>query len=209
MRAFCFGGHKGLVHSLQFSPLGDTFASVSQDRTVRLWTPTIRGDSVLLMAHAGGVRSVAFSTSGRELVTASDDILRGHKNWARSAHFSNDTCRIASGSDDKSVKVWDTATKRCLNTFHEHAGSVNSVDFHPSDNGTTLATCSSGKSINLWDLRTSRVMQHYQAHNGSVTCVTFHPSGNYLLSTSHDHSCTLWDIREGQVCIHSKAIMEP
>ncbi|KAI9908058.1 hypothetical protein PsorP6_004446 [Peronosclerospora sorghi] len=42
-------------------------------------------------------------------------------------------------------------------------------------------------------------MQHHQAHNGSVTCVTFHQSGNYLLSTSHDHSCTLWEIREGQV----------
>ncbi|KAI9906615.1 hypothetical protein PsorP6_004447 [Peronosclerospora sorghi] len=152
MRAFCFRGHTGPVHSIQFSPVGDTLESASQYRTVRLWTPTIRGDSVLLKAHAGAVRSVAFSTSGRELVTASNDMsikffLRGHKNWVRSAHFSHDTCRIASGSDDMTVKVWDTATKRCLNTFYEHEGSVNSVDFHPSDNGRTLGTCSSDKVL--------------------------------------------------------------
>ncbi|KAG2993472.1 hypothetical protein PC119_g18449 [Phytophthora cactorum] len=42
-------------------------------------------------------------------------------------------------------------------------------------------------------------MHHYKAHEASATCVAFHPTGNYLLSTSHDNSIKLWDVREGQV----------
>jgi len=48
-------------------------ASGSRDRTVRLWVPSVKGESTVFKAHAGTVRSVAFSHDGSVLCTASDD----------------------------------------------------------------------------------------------------------------------------------------
>ena len=50
--------------------------------------------------------------------------LTGHSNWVRSARFSPDGRLIVSGSDDKTVRIWDRQNKNCVQTFHEHGGLV-------------------------------------------------------------------------------------
>lgn len=50
--------------------------------------------------------------------------LNGHSNWVRSAKFSPDGRLIVSGSDDKTVRLWDRQTKECIHTFYEHGGYV-------------------------------------------------------------------------------------
>ncbi|EGV62845.1 WD40 repeat-like protein [Yamadazyma tenuis ATCC 10573] len=50
------------------------------------------------------------------------------------ACFSGDSSRIASGSDDKTVTVWDVVTRRILNKFEGHEASTLDVTFHPSEN---------------------------------------------------------------------------
>ena len=46
----------------------------------------------------------------------------GHLNWVRSVNFSPDARLIVSGSDDKTVKLWDTNSKNVINTFYDHEG---------------------------------------------------------------------------------------
>ena len=48
--------------------------------------------------------------------------LTGHSNWVRSACFSPDCRMIVSGSDDKSVRLWDRQSKECIHTFYEYGG---------------------------------------------------------------------------------------
>ncbi|MEQ2200667.1 hypothetical protein XENOCAPTIV_001479 [Xenoophorus captivus] len=101
-RAFRFVGHQDTITGLQFSPSGDLVASSSKDRTVRLWTPSMKGESTVFKAHTAAVRSVAFSHNGHRLVTASDDksvkvwsvyrqcfvySLNQHTNWVRCARY--------------------------------------------------------------------------------------------------------------------------
>lgn len=45
----------------------------------------------------------------------------GHSNWVRSASFNSDASLVATGSDDKLVKLWDVATHQSLHTFHDHS----------------------------------------------------------------------------------------
>lgn len=71
----------------------------------------------------------------------------GHANWIRSAKFSPDSRLIVSGSDDKTVKIWDVGKKSVINSFPDHTGIINNVRFHPD--GTCVASCSHDKKIKV------------------------------------------------------------
>ena len=120
--------------------------------------------------------------------------LKGHHNWVNSAQFSPDTRLIASGSEDKTVKLFDITSHNEIKTFEpQHLAAVNDVQFHPD--GTCIAAGSFDQSINIWDIRSSKQIQHYDAHNASVQSLTFHPNGRYLVSSSVDSTVKIWDLR--------------
>eukprot|EP00873_Tetraselmis_striata_P012888 jgi/Tetstr1/433152/TSEL_022484.t1 len=224
MRAYRFAGHKAAVYSVDYSASNGLLASGSKDKTVRLWQPTVEGKSTILKAHTATVRCVNFSADGRSLLTASDDktlkvgpqplpvsaahrvvpagaevqhTLSGHLNWVRTCELSPDGRLVVSGSDDKTVKLWDVRSKECVRTFNDEAGMINAVKFHPD--GTCIASSGTNNAIQLHDLRTNQLVQHYSAHQGAVTSIAFHPSGNFLLSSSYDATLRVWDLREGQL----------
>jgi len=120
-----------------------------------------------------------------------------HNNWVRSTCFSPDSRIILSGSEDKSVKLWDFTTRKELLKFTDHTDTVRSCVFHPD--GTSIASGSADTKIKLWDLRSKRLLQHYDAHDEQVNKVSFHPSGLYLLSASNDSTIKVWDVRQGTI----------
>ncbi|XP_023605557.1 POC1 centriolar protein homolog B isoform X4 [Myotis lucifugus] len=211
-RAFRYVGHKDVVTSVQFSPLGNLLASASRDRTVRLWIPDKRGKSSEFKAHTAPVRSVDFSADGQYLATASEDksikvwnmyrqrflySLCRHTHWVRCAKFSPDGRLIVSCSEDKTIKIWDTTSKQCVSNFSDSIGFANFVDFSP--NGTCIASAGSDHTVKIWDIRLNKLLQHYQVHSGGVNCVSFHPSGNYLITASSDGTLKILDLLEGRL----------
>ena len=57
--------------------------------------------------------------------------LEGHSHWVSSVAFSPDGARLASGSGDQKVKIWDANSGECLQTLEGHSDSVSSVAFSP------------------------------------------------------------------------------
>lgn len=63
--------------------------------------------------------------------------------------FSPDGTRIMSGSEDKTVRIWDASNGACLQTLEGHSYSINSVVFSPD--GTRIASGSLDSIIRIWD----------------------------------------------------------
>jgi len=100
-------------------------------------------------------------------------------------------------SEDKTIKIWDTTNKQCVNNFSDSVGFANFVDFNP--NGTCIASAGSDHTVKIWDVRVNKLLQHYQVHSGGVNCVSFHPSGNYLITASSDGTLKILDLLEGRL----------
>ena len=81
-------------------------------------------------------------------------ITNHHKYRITSVVFSPDGKTLASGSRDKTIKLWDVATGKEKDRFSGHKDSVTSVAFSPD--GKTLASGSEDKTIKLWDVATGK-----------------------------------------------------
>lgn len=81
----------------------------------------------------------------------------GHTNWVKSAQFSADSRMVASGSDDRTVRIWDVEHEgKEIQKFTDHTGMVNCVKFHPDS--TCLASCGTDKKIKIFDCRSHRLL---------------------------------------------------
>ncbi|KAI7974215.1 hypothetical protein EIK77_004967 [Talaromyces pinophilus] len=121
--------------------------------------------------------------------------LEGHSGRVNSVVFSPDSQRVASGSKDTTIKLWDAKTGSELQTLRGHSDSVISVAFSPD--GETVASGSSDYTVKLWDAKTGSELQTLRGHSDPVRSVAFSPDGQTVASGSSDNIIKLWDAKTG------------
>ncbi|KAL8637402.1 MAG: hypothetical protein Q9228_005321 [Teloschistes exilis] len=127
--------------------------------------------------------------STRDLVKELKDegksaVLASHSDSVTAVAFSPDGKRIASGSFDKTIKVWDAATGDLEKTLAGHSDWVTAVAFSPD--GKRIASGSWDKTIRVWDAATGDLEKTLAGHSKRVTAVAFSPDGNRIASGSLD-----------------------
>ncbi|CAD8142193.1 unnamed protein product [Paramecium pentaurelia] len=140
--------------------------------------------------------ALLFNCKWRDLRICEVQKLHGYCDCVKTVCFSPDGNTLASGSADKSIRLWDVKTGQQKAKLQIHRGSVWSVGFSP--NGNTLASVDGNGTVILWDIKTRKKRAKLDGHRGTVYSVCFSPDGNTLASGSDDYSIRLWDVKTGQ-----------
>ncbi len=125
-------------------------------------------------------------------------VQTGHANYVDAVALSRDAQMLASGGDDNTVRLWDTATGTELRTLAGHTAAVFAVAFSPDDR--LVASGSADKTIILWDVASgakTRTLTPPVDGRNSVYDVVFSPDGKSLYSAHADGRVRLWDVASG------------
>jgi WD40 repeat protein/serine/threonine protein kinase len=190
---------------LAVSPDGVQIAATTYDPQTgfHLSVCDVSSGERLFSAEGAGL---AYSPDGRWLATRSADgatvVLRdarthqasarlsGHEAIITSAVFSPDNRRLATCSQDRTVRVWEVGSGACQ-VLRGHTDEVFAVAFHLG--GTRLASAGRDRAVWLWDLALGEAVTRLQGHTSYVWSLAFSPDGKTLVSGSGDSTVRLWD----------------
>jgi COMPASS component SWD3 len=124
------------------------------------------------------------------------DTLVGHMAGVSCVAWSPDSNTLASGSDDKAIRLWDRVTGRPKTTTRKsmvgqemaplrgHHNYIHCLAFSPK--GNILASGSYDEAVFLWDVRAGRLMRSLPAHSDPVSGIDFCSDGTLVVSCSTD-----------------------
>ena len=115
---------------------------------------------------------------------------------------------ISNPAADATIRIWDTASGKCLHALGGHLAGISTVAWAPDSR--TLASGSDDKSIRLWDVMTGKAYPlQLLGHHNYIYSIAFSPKGNMLVSGSYDEAVFLWDVRTARVMRSLPAHSDP
>ncbi|KIM21760.1 hypothetical protein M408DRAFT_80079, partial [Serendipita vermifera MAFF 305830] len=143
--------------------------------------------------------TIGILAGGQSDWPAIQSVLLGHTDVVKCVAFSPDGRRVASGSQDKTIRVWDGETGEVVaGPFSGHTFWVNSVAFSPD--GRHIASGSHDTTIRVWDAETGEVVAGpFNGHTDPVQSVAFSSNGRRVVSGSMDMSIRIWDRDTGEM----------
>lgn len=120
-------------------------------------------------------------------------VINGHQGWVRSVCVEPDNQWFATGSTDRTIKIWDLASGQLKLSLTGHIMGVRGLAV--SDRHPYLFSCGEDKMVKCWDLEMNKVIRHYHGHLSSVYSLDLHPTLDVLVSAGNDAVARVWDIR--------------
>ncbi|MBD2603674.1 CHAT domain-containing protein [Scytonema hofmannii FACHB-248] len=165
-----------------------------------------------LKGHSDWVRSLAFSSDGKTLISGSNDetvrlwdletrqpihILTAHEKRVKCVGITPDGKMLVSASTDSKIKLWDQKTGKCERTIATSlnpATILNAISISPNREIIASGSASTQGLIKLWNLETGKRQAAIVAHNSSVLSLAFSPDGQSLASGSKSGIIKLWHL---------------
>jgi WD40 repeat protein/uncharacterized caspase-like protein len=207
-------GHTGEVADIKFIPKfipnnknSNSYRLISTgvDKTVRIWqvfnryqqqegiysiaVPNQSADTYATADSAGKIK-IWHNADGKQKLVRT---LPGHKETISEIVYSPDGKLIASGSWDRTIKLWDAETGKLIDTLIGHQDGINSITFSPDSQ--TLISGSEDKTIKIWNISDRpKLIKTLTGHTDSVKAVAVSPDGKLIASAGYDNTIKLWTI---------------
>jgi WD40 repeat protein len=216
--------HTNRVWSVAFHPQGNLVVSGGDDHAIKVWELQSGKCIKTLQGNSNAIYAIAYSNQQNLLASGHEDqtiklwnvdinspqalepdlqpfqILRGHSDRILSIAFSPDQKILASGSADRSIKLWDAQTGKLLKSFQGHRSWVWGITISPDSK--FLASGSYDHTVKLWDLESGECLQTLLGHPSSVLTVRFSHDGKTLFSSGYDKLIKHWHLETGN-CLHT------
>src|SRR5919109_3906351 len=119
--------------------------------------------------------------------------LQGHTADVWGADFSPDGKVLATGSSDKTIRLWDIATGETIQVISGGANSVEELAFSP-DGKTIVAAGYTDKTAHLLDVASGQPVKLLSGHTAAVVDVAFSPDGKYIITAGVDSTARIWNV---------------
>ncbi|KAG9127299.1 phosphatidylinositol kinase- protein kinase tor1 [Ceratobasidium sp. 392] len=157
--------HDDWVRYVVPSDDGKLLATCSNDHTARLWDASTAENKMEMRGHENVVEVVVFApVAAYPAIHELASIESADKNKTPGQY-------IATGSRDRTIRIWSSASGQCLKTLAGHHNWVRGLVFHP--NGQLLLSACDDKTIRVWDLKTGRCTKTIEAHDHFVTSLAW------------------------------------
>lgn len=196
------------IKAIALSPDGQTLATGTQDNQITLWNLATNQPIAILTKHIASKQTVSiaangltFNATGDYLASAYDNtaiiwqvttgeilhVLKGHTSSVSSVAFSPDSNLLATGSDDKTIRLWNIANETSQ-AFVGHQKGI--LALHFIGNGEQLVSAGVDRDIRVWDSHSGVTMRFLQGHNAGVLGLASY--GGQLFSASNDGTLRRW-----------------
>ena len=174
--------------------------SGSLDKTIKKWLlPIHKIESSLRQGNVNDVNAVRKDSHKTEIAHMALKVahsVRAHDKDINCVALSPNDSLLASASQDKSIRLWQTSDMTPLATLNGHKRGVWRVVFSPVEK--CIASCSGDRTVRLWSVVDYSCLRTLEGHTSSVLAVKFINHGQQLVSGSSDGLIRLWTIRSGE-----------
>jgi hypothetical protein len=202
--AIVFSGHEGLVSYAQWSPDGQRMVTASADKTARLWDANTGKELAVLGVHNSAVEYAKFSPDGQQIVTSTEDKMGQLWDANRGQQIAVlKLCRfseLATHFMGSSLKIkFHNPLLLYLNLYLScNDSEITHAEFTPE--GQIVTAYGNKAAYRREAINSSQqdeVLKRHilsKGHQGKVTYAALSPDGQYLVTTSTDHTARRWRI---------------
>lgn len=193
---------------MDFLPHTNYFASAGLDKTIKIWDVTNGICVKNMIGHSKFINCISCSYNGKYIASAGYD--ENIKIWdvnscqciqtidTKEPIFSLDYSRNGKYliSSNRTIKLWNISTKKCLREYKGHTKDVMTIRFSPSCN--EFASGGYDNTLKVWNISTGNCIYSKEI-NGAVNSIDYSPNGKYIAVGNSNNTISIHFAKNGKI----------